>query len=137
MSSMDTTIAGPDVARSAAPSPDAHPQALLALPPGEARESLLAVHSVLRAELPQGTLNLYEAGGGSTSFLPLDVVGRAHTTVVDLDEEQLPNNDYAQRRIVGDIQQHQFPSDSFDFVICYNVLEHVPDVAAALRRMFQ
>jgi SAM-dependent methyltransferase len=137
MSSMDTTIAGAGLARSVGLSQDAYPQALLALPPGEARESLLAVHGILRAELPKGTLSLYEAGGGSTSFLPLDVVARAHTTVVDLDEEQLRNNDYAQRRIVGDIQDHQFPSDSFDFVICYNVLEHVPDVAAALTRLFQ
>ena len=69
MSSMDTTIADAGLARSVALSQDAYPQALLALPPGEARESLLAVHGILRAELPKGTLSLYEAGGGSTSFI--------------------------------------------------------------------
>ena len=52
----------------------AHPQSLLDLPPGEARDSLLAVHGVLGASLPQVPLAIYEAGGGSTSFLPLDML---------------------------------------------------------------
>jgi len=55
----------------------AHPQSLLDLPPGEARESLLAVHGVLGSNLPPNKLAIYEAGGGSTSFLPLDVLRRA------------------------------------------------------------
>jgi SAM-dependent methyltransferase len=108
------------------------PQSLLELPPGEARESLLAVHGLLNAELPPNKLAVYEAGGGSTSFLPLDVLGRAHVTVVDIDEEQIRNNNYAQKTILGDIQTHRFAPASFDLVICYNVIEHVPDVEAAL-----
>ena len=51
----------------------AHPQSLLDLPPGEARESLLSVHGLLGRRLPATGLAIYEAGGGSTSFLPLDV----------------------------------------------------------------
>jgi SAM-dependent methyltransferase len=113
-------------------SPAAHPQSLLDLPPGEARESLLAVHGILATELPPTALAIYEAGGGSTSFLPLDVLGRAHVTVVDIDEVQIRNNTYAQRTVLGDIQTHRFPPGSFDLVICYNVIEHLPDVRAAL-----
>jgi hypothetical protein len=45
-------------------------QAQLSLPAGEAFDSLLAVHKVLGAELPSSALSIYEAGGGSTSFLP-------------------------------------------------------------------
>ncbi len=86
----------------------AHPQSLLDLPPGEARESLLAVHGILEARLPRGRLAIYEAGGGSTSFLPLDVLRRAHVTVVDIDEDQIRNNDYAQETILGDIQTYRF-----------------------------
>src|SRR5580658_6274550 len=86
-----------------------HPQSLLDLPPGEARESLLAVHGILATELPPTALAIYEAGGGSTSFLPLDVLGRAHVTVVDIDEVQIRNNTYAQRTVLGDIQTHRFP----------------------------
>ncbi|MBV9563432.1 MAG: methyltransferase domain-containing protein [Bradyrhizobium sp.] len=117
-----------------APAPAQHPQALLDLPPGEARDSLLAVHHVLEAELPKRRLSIYEAGGGSTCYLPLDVLRRAHVTVVDIDAEQLRNNDYAQNRILGDIQEHRFAPDSFDLVMCYNVIEHLGDPEAALAR---
>ncbi|MDO9563932.1 MAG: methyltransferase domain-containing protein [Bradyrhizobium sp.] len=111
-----------------------HPQSLLDLPPGEARESLLAVHAVLAGSLPPSRLAIYEAGGGSTSFLPLEVLRRAHVTVVDIDEDQIRNNDYAQETILGDVQSHRFDPGSFDLVICYNVIEHLPDVEAALHR---
>jgi SAM-dependent methyltransferase len=111
---------------------DMHPKSLLDLPPGEARDSLLAVHGILNKELPPTGLAIYEAGGGSTSFLPLEVLRRAHVTVVDIDEDQIRNNDYAQQTILGDIQTYRFAPNSFDLVICYNVIEHVPDVEAAL-----
>jgi SAM-dependent methyltransferase len=109
-----------------------HPKSLLDLPSGEARESLLAVHGILRAILPRAKLAIYEAGGGSTSFLPLSVLDRAHVTVVDIDEDQIRNNDYAQQTILGDVQSYRFKPGSFDLVICYNVIEHLADVEAAL-----
>jgi SAM-dependent methyltransferase len=109
-----------------------HPKSLLDLPSGEARESLLAVHGILRAVLPPGKLAIYEAGGGSTSFLPLSVLDRAYVTVVDIDEDQIRNNDYAQQTILGDIQSHRFKPETFNLVICYNVIEHLADVEAAL-----
>jgi SAM-dependent methyltransferase len=120
------------VATGGAPLPPAHPQSLLDLPPGEARESLLTVHGILGVKLPPTMLKIYEAGGGSTSFLPFDVLRRAHVTVVDIDEHQIRNNDYAQERILGDVQNYRFAPGSFDLVICYNVIEHLPDVEAAL-----
>jgi SAM-dependent methyltransferase len=110
----------------------AQTQALLDLVPGEARDSLFAIHDILRRDLPQGRLAIYEAGGGSSSFLPMDLLGRSHVTVVDIDEDQVRNNSYADDAILGDVQTHQFPADTFDLVICYNVIEHLPDVEAAL-----
>ncbi len=83
----------------------------------------------------RANLSLYEAGGGSISFLPSDVLRRAHVTVVDIDEEQLRNNGYAHKTILGDIQTYRFKPGSFDLVICYNVIEHLPDVEAALTRL--
>ena len=127
LSHTDRDLAGP-----AAASASQHPQSLLELPPGEARQSLLTVHSILEATLPAGELSIYEAGGGSTSFLPLNVLRRAHVTVVDIDEDQIRNNRYAQEVILGDIQTHRFLPDSFDLIICYNVIEHIPDVEATL-----
>ena len=128
----DTVPIAARLATGGSPPPAVHPQALLELPPGEARESLLAVHDILGSELPPAGLRIYEAGGGSTSFLPLQVLRRAHVTVVDIDEDQVRNNDYAQETILGDVQTWRFPPGSFDLVICYNVIEHLPDVEAAL-----
>jgi len=116
----------------ASPRTPVHPQSLLDLPPGEARQSLLAVHNILGVKLPPTRLAIYEAGGGSTSFLPLDVLRRAHVTVVDIDEDQIRNNDYAQETILDDVQTYRFAPGSFDLVICYNVIEHLADVEAAL-----
>ncbi|AMA55863.1 class I SAM-dependent methyltransferase [Bradyrhizobium sp. CCGE-LA001] len=110
----------------------AAPLALHDLVPGEARDSLLAVHDVLRRELPQGRLAIYEAGGGSCSVLPPELPGRSHVTVVDIDEDQVRNNTYADKAVLGDVQTYRFEPETFDLVICYNVIEHLPDVEAAL-----
>ncbi len=111
----------------------AHPQSLLDLPPGEARDSLLTVHGILSAEFAAyPRLAIYEAGGGSTSFLPLSLMRRAQVTVVDIDADQIRNNNYAQEKILGDIQTYRFKPGSFDLIICYNVIEHLADTESAL-----
>jgi SAM-dependent methyltransferase len=113
-----------------AAAPDA--EALHDLVPGEARDSLLAVHDVLYRELPPGRLAIYEAGGGSCSVLPPDMLNRSKVTVVDIDEDQVRNNTYADEAILGDVQTYRFARETFDLVICYNVIEHLPNVDAAL-----
>jgi SAM-dependent methyltransferase len=113
-----------------AAAPDA--EALHELVPGEARDSLLAVHDVLYRELPPGRLAIYEAGGGSCSVLPPDMLNRSKVTVVDIDEDQVRNNTYADEAILGDVQTYRFARETFDLVICYNVIEHLPYVDAAL-----
>ncbi|UTD29869.1 bifunctional 2-polyprenyl-6-hydroxyphenol methylase/3-demethylubiquinol 3-O-methyltransferase UbiG [Bradyrhizobium sp. WD16] len=107
---------------------------LAVLPPGEARDSLKQAHDVLQRVLPSSAPTIYEAGGGSTSFLPPSVLARADITVVDIDEVQLTNNGYARRKILGDIQACRFPRDSFDLIICDNVIEHLSEVERAFRR---
>lgn len=107
------------------------------LPPGEARDSLAHVHDILNRELPRSGLSIYEAGGGSSSYLPTSLFDGAQVTVVDIDAVQLANNAYADEKILGDIQNQQFTPERFDLIVCYNVIEHLPDVPAAFRRFFE
>ncbi len=106
------------------------------LPEGEAKASVAQVNALLAEHLPAGDLAIYEAGGGSTSFLVPALLERAHITVLDIDKDQLANNAYADEKILGDLQTHRFPAPRFDLVVCYNVIEHLDDVRAALGNMF-
>jgi SAM-dependent methyltransferase len=79
-------------------------------------------------------VRIYEAGGGSLSILPLSSLNDPSISVVDIDETQLRNNSYADCKILGDIQTYVFPPDSFDLIVCYNVIEHLPAVDQAIRQ---
>jgi SAM-dependent methyltransferase len=79
-------------------------------------------------------VRIYEAGGGSLSVLPLSSLEKPAISVVDIDETQLRNNIYANNKILGDIQTYVFPPGSFDLVVCYNVIEHLPAVDQAIRQ---
>jgi SAM-dependent methyltransferase len=83
----------------------------------------------LLAERPR--IDVYEAGGGSATRLPAGVRARARYTVVDLSPEQIEKCDYADEKAVGDCTVWRRP-DSFDLVVAHHLLEHVPDVQAAL-----
>jgi SAM-dependent methyltransferase len=100
----------------------------------ETESSLDSAFEIIGRRLPRGTVRVYEAGGGSMSCLPLEVWQATRITVVDIDEAQLQTNAYADTKILGDIQKYRFPEDSFDLVVCYNVIEHLdaPDRAIAL-----
>lgn len=104
------------------------------VPAGEAGFSLLAVHRVLESEFPKGEVRIYEAGGGAASYLPVSILKRSRVTVVDIDPDQIAKNAYAAERICSDLQTHRLPDASVDLVVCYNVIEHLPDVEAALDR---
>jgi SAM-dependent methyltransferase len=91
-------------------------------------------HEILAARLPNRKLRVYEAGGGSTSWLPADVLARSEIVVVDIDEQQLENNRYAQQKILGNIESCTFPPASFDLIVCFNVIEHLDSPPAAIER---
>lgn len=101
---------------------------------GEGAASLRALHALLDDLLPAGPVAIYEAGGGSTSYLPAALTRRARITVVDIDPDQVARNTYADESLLGDIQTRRFAAGRFDLVVCYNVIEHVPDVAAVVER---
>lgn len=95
--------------------------------------SLRAVHELISSRLAGRRLRIYEAGGGSISYLPENLIETSHISVVDVDETQLKKNTYATQKILGDIQTYSFPPNSFDLVVCYNVIEHLDAPDQAIR----
>lgn len=56
-------------------------------------------------------------------------------TGIDISADQLARNARLDRKVLGDVQRHDFGDAQFDVVICWDVLEHVPDPTAAMRTM--
>jgi 2-polyprenyl-3-methyl-5-hydroxy-6-metoxy-1,4-benzoquinol methylase len=102
-----------------------------------AHEALTISQNILLDRYARKTIRIYEAGGGSVSFLPPDLLEGANITVVDIDDKQLQQNSYATCKINGDIQVQEFPSGSFDLVVCYNVIEHIERPDKALINFFR
>jgi SAM-dependent methyltransferase len=95
------------------------------------RDALAQIRDGLLKRLGGKNIRVYEAGGGSISFLSPDFLDKADVTVVDVDEDQLNNNRYAATKIRGDIQAQKFSPGSFDLIVCNYVIEHIerPDKA--------
>jgi 2-polyprenyl-3-methyl-5-hydroxy-6-metoxy-1,4-benzoquinol methylase len=77
-------------------------------------------------------LRVLEAGCGSTSHvrLPPD----ATLVGIDISQKQLDRNARLAERIRGDVQAHDLGVASFDVIICWDVLEHLPYPERALER---
>jgi SAM-dependent methyltransferase len=96
--------------------------------------ALSEVQKFIADKLTGKFVRIYEAGGGSASILPLSSLTNRSIVVVDIDEIQLRNNAYADTKILGDIQTYEFEPNSFDLIVCYNVIEHLNAVDQAIRR---
>jgi len=93
------------------------------------------------AELQRSVLDLLagdaptvlEAGCGSISHLSLPVGARL--VGIDISENQLRRNNQLHEKILGDLATYPLPSSQFDLVVCWDVLEHLPDPTRALDNM--
>lgn len=74
-----------------------------------------------------------EAGCGSTSYLKLRTDD--HIVGIDISEKQLGRNVHLDEKILGDLQTYPLPRESFDVVVCWYVLEHLPQPEQALANM--
>jgi SAM-dependent methyltransferase len=72
---------------------------------------------------------ILEAGCGSLSHLDF---GDAHVVGIDISEQQLARHNHLSESIVGDVQKHDLPEQSFDLIVCWDVLEHLPEPELAL-----
>ncbi len=88
---------------------------------------LLAAHFDGRREV-----DVLEGGCGSASRLQFPAGCRL--TGIDISPKQLERNHQLHDRILGDLQTHEFQPESFDAIVCWDVLEHLSDPGAALDR---
>jgi len=79
------------------------------------------------------SLRVLEAGCGSTTRL--DLGPQAYLTGLDISPSQLARNSSVHERIVGDLQFFPIPQGAFDVAVCWDVLEHLDQPAAAVRNM--
>lgn len=91
-----------------------------------------AVNALLNGK---SRIKLLEAGCGSATHIKFNA--RVYAVGVDISDEELAKNSAVQEKIVGDIQSCSLPEQEFDVVICWMVLEHVPNPREALRNLIR
>ncbi|HZY11446.1 MAG TPA: hypothetical protein VFE89_01600 [Beijerinckiaceae bacterium] len=69
---------------------------------------------MLAAHFGRRPISVYEAGGGSTSYMGLDGLNVARLTLVEIDPRQVSRNKIAHETIVGDMQTIELPAESFE-----------------------
>jgi SAM-dependent methyltransferase len=79
------------------------------------------------------SVRVLEAGCGEYPS-PLGLDSRAHIVGIDISRAQLERNEWAQEKILGDVTAYGFAAAEFDVIVCWDVLEHLPNPEAALER---
>ena len=98
--------------------------------------TLPELHSyVNRFRSGRGPIHVLEAGCGRTSHF--DYTGAYRVVGLDVSHEQLENNRWVEEKIVGDVQSYPLRRGEFDLVVCWDLLEHLPDPTAALDNLAQ
>jgi ubiquinone/menaquinone biosynthesis C-methylase UbiE len=97
------------------------------------RDELLPVlEDELRGSLQP--IKVLEAGGGSATFLSELSVALTFTTV-DISPDQLAKNNYADEKILADIEEFDYGDRHFKVIVCYDILEHLKHPERALARL--
>jgi 2-polyprenyl-3-methyl-5-hydroxy-6-metoxy-1,4-benzoquinol methylase len=81
----------------------------------------------------RNVIDVLEAGGGSKTHIEFGQEKNLTITTIDISSVQLDKNTYANNKILGDICKYKFTPESYDVIVCYDVIEHVDDPQAALR----
>lgn len=79
-------------------------------------------------------LTVLEAGCGSLSSVRMPVTARI--VGVDISAEQLERNTTVHEKIQADLQTCDLPRGAYDVVVCWDVLEHLPEPRQALEKLF-
>jgi 2-polyprenyl-3-methyl-5-hydroxy-6-metoxy-1,4-benzoquinol methylase len=71
-----------------------------------------------------------EAGCGSLSRI--DLPSGRRLIGIDVEQRQLDRNDSLDEKILGDLQDFDPPQPGFDLILCWDVIEHLPEPTKAL-----
>jgi len=100
------------------------------------REELEEVQKILNAYFERNPKpRVLDAGCGTWN--PFHFPEGAHIVGIDILEEQLERNPYIHEKIKADIQTYDLGKNSYDIIICWNVLEHLPFPDFALFNFFK
>ena len=89
------------------------------------------LNAAVKAHFRERPVSVFEAGGGSRTYLDLDNLQVSSMTTADINEDQLRRNAYADHKLLVDLQDFT-PEKTYDLIIFYNVLEHVERADRAL-----
>jgi 2-polyprenyl-3-methyl-5-hydroxy-6-metoxy-1,4-benzoquinol methylase len=56
-------------------------------------------------------------------------------TGIDIEQRQLDRNTSLDEKILGDLQSFETPVPGFDLILCWDVIEHLPEPTKALERL--
>jgi SAM-dependent methyltransferase len=76
---------------------------------------------------------ILEAGCGSGSNIVIPQ--NAHVTGIDISSEELDKNTVVKEKIIGDLETYKLLENSYDLVVCFDVLEHLNRPALAMASM--
>lgn len=99
----------------------------------EGADILDSIRKKLNELLPEHRpIRVLEAGGGSCMHIGFD--RGKYVTTLDISQEQLDRNSYADEKVLGDLESWSDPKH-YDLIVCWNVLEHLANPARAMRNM--
>jgi SAM-dependent methyltransferase len=107
------------------------------------RQDAIAVHPlrwdgpveqvVLGATAGLDSVRVLDAGCGWKSVIRLPE--HWHLVGIDRSAEELARNQRVNEKIVGDVETYEWPAESFDLILCWDILEHLDSPLGTLDRL--
>lgn len=100
----------------------------------DSRTDVKAVQSIVdRFAAERGRVRILDAGCGAKS--PVRPPDGSFVLGVDSSQAQLARNESLTEAVVGDLESVYLPERDFDLVVCWQVLEHLPNPECVLDRL--